>query len=357
MRKVIITAPSLDPSVNVSGVSSVAQFIIENNKEAEYIHFQLGKTDKETGLCNRLTRIFRSYRDWKGMLCEHKDALVHYSFPLSAPSIIRDPFFMRYARKHGRKMVVHVHGGLFLTARHTPWLLKKILNWVFSWNVPFIVLSEMEKEILQSRYGAKWVEVLPNCPDMPSDDFVRKVNEDAPITLGYLGRIEVNKGMTELLMACKKLLADGISFKLLFAGKEVNEREYIPYFEKELGGSFEYVGLVSGERKREFLKKLDIFVMPTYFEGLPMSLLETMSYGSVPLVTDVGSISTVVEHGRNGMFIRLKDVDSIVESVKYLHSNRDVLSRLGMAAKETIENGFSARKYVEDLNSIYGSKW
>ena len=62
-------------------------------------------------------------------------------------------------------MVVHVHGGLFLTAPAIPWLLKRILKWVFSWDITFIVLSEGEKNILQKRFGAKRVEVLPNCVD------------------------------------------------------------------------------------------------------------------------------------------------------------------------------------------------
>ena len=74
---------------------------------------------------------------------------------------------MHYALKKGYKMVVHVHGGLFLTAPRIPFILEKILKWVFAWDVPFIVLSEGEKEILQSRFGAKRVEVLPNCPDIP----------------------------------------------------------------------------------------------------------------------------------------------------------------------------------------------
>ena len=50
-QNIIITAPSLDPTQNVSGVSTVVQFIIENNKERKYQHFQIGKTDKESGGC------------------------------------------------------------------------------------------------------------------------------------------------------------------------------------------------------------------------------------------------------------------------------------------------------------------
>lgn len=79
------------------------------------------------------------------MLALHPDAIVHYNFPLSKASLLRDPWFMRYAWKNGRKMVVHVHGGLFLTAPHIPGILMRIMKWVFGQDLPFIVLSDMER--------------------------------------------------------------------------------------------------------------------------------------------------------------------------------------------------------------------
>ena len=427
-QNIIITAPSLDPTQNVSGVSTVVQFIIDNNKEREYQHFQIGKTDRESGgAMRRLLRIWRNYNEWRKILTgadkednqdnlkskqrEDRKTIIHYSFPLSAPSILRDPWFMHYALKKGYKMVVHVHGGLFLTAPRIPFLLERILKWVFSWDVPFIVLSEGEKEILEKRFGAKRVEVLPNCPDAPkgndtqseiatihsldyekgsnnkdnmdNKDNINPLNslnlelfnfEPASVTsdlnleptceasalnqrraliLGYLGRIEPNKGMTELLAALKKLKAEGIRFKARFAGKEQTEGEYLPKFKEALGDDFEYCGLVSGETKREFLDSFDVFVMPTYFEGLPMSLLETMSYGAVPVVTKVGSIPTVVKDGENGLFVKVKDADSICEALKKLDDDRSLLAKMSVEARKTIQENFSATKYVERLNEIY----
>ncbi|MBO5613022.1 MAG: glycosyltransferase family 4 protein [Prevotella sp.] len=423
-KSIIITAPSLDPTQNVSGVSTVVQFIIDNNKEREYRHFQIGKTDRESGgVLHRLWRIWRCYGEWRLTLTGTgtitkiaTKAIIHYSFPLSAPSILRDPWFMHYALKKGCKMVVHVHGGLFLTAPKIPFLLERILKWVFSWDVPFIVLSEGEKETLEKRFGAKRVEVLPNCPDAPkgndtqseiatkcsmdyengcnnkdnrdNKDNITPLNplnsmnlelfnfEPASVTsdlnleptceasalnqrraliLGYLGRIEPNKGMTELLDALKRLKAEGVRFKVKFAGKEQTEGEYLPKFKEILGENFEYCGLVSGESKREFLSSLDVFVMPTYFEGLPMSLLETMGYGVVPVVTQVGSIPTVVKGGENGLFVKVKDVQSIVEAIRRLEQDRNLLARLSEKAENTIKENFSATRYVERLNAIYDS--
>ena len=111
---IIITSPSLNPKENVSGISSVTQFIISNNWKQNYLHFELGKKDWDKGGWHRIPALIKKYKEWKKMLALHPDAIIHYNFPLSKPSLLRDPCFMRYAWKKGRKMVVHVHGGLFL---------------------------------------------------------------------------------------------------------------------------------------------------------------------------------------------------------------------------------------------------
>lgn len=351
---IIIVSPSLDPSQNVSGISSVTQFIISNNRVAEYLHFELGRKDKEQGGLHRIKALASRYREWKRMLRDNPCALIHYNLPLSKSSLLRDPWFIHYAVKHGRRMVVHVHGGLFLTAQHIPLCLKPIMHWVFSLNVPYIVLSEKEQETLKNRFGAKDVSVLPNCVDLSdAREYVAPENADKPLRLGYLGRIEPNKGMTELLSACQTLAAGGVPFHLTLAGKEQTTGEYLPHFEETLGNRFTYAGVVSGQRKCDFLRDLDVFVLPTYFEGLPMSLLECMSYGITPVVTPVGSISEVVKDGKNGIFIKSHDLDSIVEAIKRLDSDRMFLHGLGQSARQTIFERFSPEKYVTTLNKIY----
>ena len=163
---IIITSPSLNPQENVSGISTVTSFIIRNNTAQHYLHFQLGRKDNERGGWHRGLALVRRYQCWKDLLRTHPQALIHYNFPLSKASLLRDPWFMGYALRHRRKMVVHVHGGFFLMAQHIPKLPRLILKWVFRHDVPFIVLSENEKHILESRFGARSVSVLPNAVDL-----------------------------------------------------------------------------------------------------------------------------------------------------------------------------------------------
>ena len=353
--RIIITSPSLDPTKNVSGLSSVTRFIIENSPHHNYVHFELGRKDGEKGGIHRVNAVIRRFKDWKRLLKTYPDALVHYNFPLEKPSIIRDTPFMRAALKNGNRMVIHIHGGVYLTSESIPFPFRQMLNYVFSWHVPFITLSETEAETLRKRFHAKHVVSLPNCVDLKdAQTFRRKYKEDSiPLTIGYLGRIAPTKGMDYLLQACCMLKESQIPFCLKIAGAEELEGQYLPQFSNRLGNQFAYAGIVSGEKKKSFLQSLDVLTMPTFFEGLPMSLLECMSYGVVPVITPVGSIPTVVTEGRNGMLVKVKDAQSIVDAITYLHTHRDKLELMSKLSRNYIYEHFDSDSYIDKLNNIY----
>ena len=352
---VIIVSPSLDPTKNVSGLSSVTRFIIENNPHHNYIHFELGRKDGEKGGIYRVSSIIRRFKEWKHLLKNHPDAIVHYNFPLEKPSIIRDTPFMHAALKNGNKMVIHIHGGVYLTSESIPFPFRQILKHVFSWQVPFIALSEKEAGILRNKFYAKHVVSLPNCINLKdAKTFDRKCKDiSSPLTLGYLGRIAKTKGMDYLLQACCILKERHIPFCLKIAGTEEVEGLYLPQFSKILGNQFVYSGIVSGESKNSFLRSLDVLAMPTFFEGLPMSLLECMSYGVVPVITPVGSIPTVVTDNQNGILIKVKDTPSIVDAITFLHTHRDKLEQMSKSSRNYIYEHFDSDSYIDKLNNIY----
>ena len=353
--QILIVSPSLNPTQNINGISSMTNFIIENNSCFDYVHFELGRKDNEKGGFRRIGSILQKFKEWKCLLRKYPDALVHYNFPLEKPSVLRDTPFMHEAIRTGHKMVVHIHGGRLLTSANIPFPFRQILNHVFSWQVLFIALSDKEVEILRNKFQAKKVVSLPNCIDLRDSKIFERhyYDKTSPLTLGYLGRITSTKGMEYLLKACILLKKRNIPYRLKLAGiEDVNER-FISQFSNSLDDHFEYCGSVTGEIKNNFLRSLDLLVMPTFFEGLPLSLLECMSYGIVPIITPVGSITTVVTDQQNGMFIKVKDTDSIVEAITYLHAHRDKLEHMSISARNTIYEHFNPSIYISNLNNIY----
>lgn len=353
--KVIINSPSLNPQENVSGISSVTQFIISNNKEVDYIHFEIGRKDAENqGSISRIKRILRNKKEWEKLLMKNRDAVVHYNIPLMKAAIIRDYMMLKVAHKLNMPIVLHVHGGVYIKERNRPWLIKKLLNNIFKWSKHVIVLGDEEKNILEEDFCLKDVVSLPNCIDLSvAKEFNRDITSKETLDILYLGRIEPNKGIDYIFEACKTLKYQNVDFCLHFAGKEEREGEYIPKFKDALGDNFIYHGIVSGDKKTDVLKKCDIFLLPSFYEGLPMSLLETMSFGQVPIVTPVGSIPTVVKDKINGIFIGVKNCEDIIIAIKELKNNTNLFSIMSRQAKETILNKFDDNKYINRLNILY----
>ena len=351
--QIIITSPSLDPAKNVGGISAVTKFIIDNNAEVEYVHFEQGRRDGERGGLWRMTALIKSLDAWKKLLRTHPDAIVHYNFPLTALGVLRDTIFLHCAGAH--KTIVHIHGGNYLMADRKPWIINVLLKALFRKDVPIVVLSELEKEKLVHDYNIKNISVLPNCPDLcDAKSFVRRANASGTLAVGYLGRICRDKGMPELLDACMALKEQNIDFRLKMAGKE-DSPEFIPKFQSSLGDRFEYCGVVSGIEKSEFLKSLDVFALPSYYEGLPMSLLESMSFGVVPVCTNVGSVSEVVENGKNGLFAGVHSSRDIAAQISKLDADRDLLATLSACAAGTVMDNFNPDTYIQELNKIYTS--
>ena len=364
-------APSLNVENNVSGLSAVANFIISHNKECEYEHFLQGKSDGEKGTVKRIMRIWRNYGAWKKLMNENEDenengngnedengngnskAVIHYNFPLDAPSILRDFFFMRAAHKRKKRMVIHLHGGLYLFKEKKPFIIRQFLKRIFKWDCPFIVLSNKEKEQIQKEYHTENISVLPNCVDLSVAESYTKVIVSHHLDILYLGRIEPNKGMDFLYDALEQWKEEYDDFTLHFAGIEQGGNGYIGKYQQLLGERFVYEGVVAGEKKNELFRKCQIFILPSLYEGLPMSLLETMSYGLVPIVTNVGSIGEYVKDQENGLLIKTSDTESIIKALKCLSQDTDLLQKLSKAARQTILMHFSPQEYVSKLNQIY----
>lgn len=353
--KVIINSPSLDPKVNVSGISSITQFIISNNKEVDYIHFEVGRKDAEShGALSRIKRILRNKKEWELLLKQNQDAVVHYNIPLMKAAIVRDYMLIRIVHKLGMPIVLHIHGGNYIKERNRPWYLRKLLKHIFAWGKYVIVLGDEEKSILKEDFGLSNVVSLPNCIDLTeAKSFNRSINGKDTLDILYIGRIESNKGIGYTFEACKALKEEGVKFHLNFAGKEEIEGQYIPKFKEEFAENFTFHGIVSGEKKSEILKKCDIFLLPSFYEGLPMSLLETMSYGQVPVVTPVGSIPTVVTDNINGIFTNIKNTTDIVDAIKRLIADKELFTALSRKAKKAIIAKFDDRMYINKLNELY----
>lgn len=352
--KILITSPSLDTTQNVSGISSIVKNIITRGRN-EYIHFELGSSDRDISISvlRKTIRSLKLFSKYRNTLKKHKPDLIHMNVPCNRLGIVREYAFFNLNKKSKIKILVHLHGGDFILKKPMfiySYMLKKILKGADS----VIVLGENEKQALINNYKFNSTQILSNSVNVHDYKFKRlEKGGDSLLQVLYLARIENNKGIREIIEAIKRLNQNGYKFKFVVCGEGEGRDKFVDACSQILGDDFIYKGVVFGEEKIEVIKESDILLLPSYFEGLPMALLETMAAGVVPIATSVGSITNVVENNVNGLIISPHDSDALYEALSNLLSDKKLLNLLSENAPKQILKKYDIECYIDSLEKIY----
>jgi glycosyltransferase involved in cell wall biosynthesis len=164
----------------------------------------------------------------------------------------------------------------------------------------------------------------------------------ARVNLLFLGWLEESKGIFDLLEAVRILRDQNIAFHLTLGG-DGNAMSEVRRF-VELHGLTGYVtlaGWVDEEAKRDLLGSCDIFVLPSWIEGLPNAMIEAMSAGSACVVTKVGAIGDYVTDGHEALVIKHHNPTELAEAIKILALNHPLRDNLGQNGHRLAVTQFS----------------
>jgi len=104
---------------------------------------------------------------------------------------------------------------------------------------------------------------------------------------------------------------------------------------------------------KPWLAAMDVFMMTSQFEGLPIALLEAMSMGCIPACTAAGGIGEVITNQKNGVLVPVDAWRQLIPAIEQLISNPQQQERFAVAARETVVNRFNMRRMVEELEKMY----
>jgi len=355
MKKVIITSPNLDPNYNVSGVSAVTGFIIRNNPDYKYQHFELGKIDGQKRGLTWFLKNIKVWCLWFWLMVWSRKVLIHFNIALNMRSVIRDIPLVLVAQFLNKKIIIHLHGGEYLEKTQTPKWAAFLIRTSLSGKKPKIVLSHLEKELVINRFHARNVHVVSNCIDLNEAAAFNGIkNWDLPLNILFIGRIDRNKGLDYIYQGFSILKEkENTNFRFIMAGSGPDKEEFVNKFTNLLGPSFEYKGVITGQDKTDLLKNCNLFLLPSLYEGLPISLLENMSFGNVPVVTNVGSVGSVVTDGKNGIIVSIGSAEEIAKAIETLSTDTNILQQMSANARKHIFKHFNPQDYIKKLNSIY----
>lgn len=172
---------------------------------------------------------------------------------------------------------------------------------------------------------------------------VRDLKENEKVTILFMAWVTRNKGIYELIEAAKMLRKEKLNFKVIIAGKgEDYEKIKKDLKSADLMGEVELRGWVLGGEKLMLLAESDIFVLPTYFDGYPNSLMEAMASGKACIATNVGSIPDMLNNMQTGILIDKKNHHQLFQGLKTLINSPELRKEMSL----------KARKHVKETNSI-----
>lgn len=245
----------------------------------------------------------------------------------------------------------HLHGARYRTfyAKSSPFV-KRIVKSLFGASARVLVLGAPWKEHVIGDLGVQpdKVVTIPN----GTMDFRTAVaaaeGTSTHVRLVYSGRLETRKGLPELLEACDQLQLQNQSFELVLMG---DSRDASLLQQAEIRQYCRVTGWLPKQRLKDEMASADIFVLPSYDEGLPMAMIEAMSMGLPVVVTPVGGIPDVIGNGREGFLVPVGDVNGLVEALVALTSSRSLRIRMGSEARLRWESDLTAERMTRRIES------
>ena len=247
------------------------------------------------------------YKLWKAIsaliqlfftLLFSKQTKIVHIHTASYNSFRRSAWFAHLGKAMHRKVILHIHGGGFKEFYQTaPQSISKVLNSCDC----IITLSPKWQAYFKTISTCPMIEVVDNVITPPT--ILNTPKNDNKTHLLFLGLITEQKGifdLLEVLAEYKKVFERKIVLHVGGNGKVERLKEFIQTH--GLQDIVIYEGWVAGERKIQLFNISDAFILPSYTEGLPVSILEAMSYGLPILATPVGSIPEVVNESNGILF-------------------------------------------------------
>jgi glycosyltransferase involved in cell wall biosynthesis len=262
------------------------------------------------------------------------------------------------------KLVGHIHsasyeGLLIGGGRRGRALQLRLLLAVFD---RVVLMSEtIKREMLaqleprdQKRFesAARVVYNFVEMPRLGSDPR----RHDGVVTFLFLGNVGPKKGIFDLITAAERLGSNRHNaFRLIVAGPcdspavGAELRRLIQ--QTELSECIELTGPVAGQKKDALFRRAHVFVLPSYAEGLPIAMLEAMSYGLPVVATRVGGIPEVLREA--GILVEPGDVEGLCTAMRRMCSSGEMREGMGRCGRESVERAHTPARFMTELQALY----
>jgi len=284
-----------------------------------------------------------------------RPALIHLHVS-SRASFWRKSVFMAMARAFGVPYLLHLHGSEFQVfyERECGPTAKSLVRSFFAHASHVIVLSSHWAEWVQGMCPSARIETVFNPVILPPREPEFAARE--PQTLLFLGRLGERKGTYVLLQAVQSIAAEFPKLRVLLGGDGEVDKVRATAAELGIAGCVETLGWVGADQRRRLLSEASIYVLPSFHEGLPMSILEAMAAGMPIVSTVVGGIPEAVDDGVEGLIVAPGDPVALAAALRRLLGDAAERERMGHAARERVRREFATSAVLPRIEALYAER-
>ncbi len=291
---------------------------------------------------------------------------------------MRDSLLVIISKIFRRKVILHFHGSnfeYFYKTRGT--LFKKYILFILNLSDKVILQAQRVKERFKKFVPEKKLCLIYNAvPEhfIGAQRGPKGQGEKRGIHVLFLNHLSVAKGFLDLLEAAKRILGEREDIHFIIAGDIINKEKNILFSEngqqiifkdipdaietlrqnKNSNGNIRFLGEVSEiNEKLRLFRSADIFVLPSYSEGCPMSVLEAMAVGLPLVVTPVGALVDIIKERENGVFVAIGQPEDLKNKIVALADNPSLCRTIGHNNQLLVQSRFNISILSQQLSSVF----
>ena len=300
-----------------------------------------------------LGNITRTARDaWAVWRQARGRDIVHIHSALAPTvTVVRAALLALAGRLRGCAVVVHAHGGNIQTWLATP-LRRALLRMAMLPAHRVVAVWTAGERTLREVLPADRVGLIDN--GVPVDGYPEREEGNDPPRVLYVGLLTPRKGVLDLLAASRMLRERGVAHELWLLGGTPDEG---PAAEAEVRAGLDDSAKLLGTRPPEAMPAefaaADVFCLPSWWEAMPLSVLEAMAAGLPVVATDVGDVGRAVDDGVTGYVVPAKNAEKLAEALESLLTDRELRLKMGVAGRGRVVDMFSSEVTAARVSELY----
>lgn len=332
----------------VGGMWTVADQYMKSDYYNKKVNLTYVATSTNGSKLKRLTFMLKGLMKIQYKLKHDEYDIVHIHMAEKG-STFRKGIVVKMAAKCGCKVIVHLHAGPFMTWYNSLENQKqlKIKN-IFANIDRLLVLGEYWKKEMKQLIPEEKITVLYNGAEIPN---INSYNINS-YKIIYSGVMKKEKGIYDLIDAIK-MIDDRIDkkYKVELYGNDLEGN--IDNYMKDNNISHRFIlkGWVDSDKKDSIYNHALINVLPSYYEGLSMSVIEAMSYGIPTITTNISTMPELL--GETVVLVKPGDVHGLAKEIKRYCENPELLKKLSQLLYERSKKIYNIDNNIKNLIQIY----